>query len=233
MAKTSRYSQRSKRSNKLGNKKTTSRQVGVNNNIIHRTLFFNYTTTLISYVIDVSSKSVDQAVSRNSLISQVGYGGYAMIFSEVRVHNIAVHYKNEAAVTEVGSILLNVSDDGQVDGSDFDYVATAPGSSLGRAYQDVKSRWFPTEPDDRNYSDVSDKTTISRILLKHSSNSAKLSGRILVMARVTFRGRADKAKSQLVALDIAAKIRCAQMGGDNQVDDVSDQFETVAFPLSN
>jgi len=119
--------------------------------------------------------------------------GYLTIFCEYRVHSVNVYYQSNNAYSDSGSIALNVSDFQENPvitlKTPFSEVSVMPGSIVRKCYQNVSSRWYPTEPDDRNFHSLDDKWNICNIMLRHSTDASKFNGTLIINANVTFRGR--------------------------------------------
>jgi len=176
----------------------------------HRSILFNYTTTWLSFVKDVmSGGNLEMKLTRKSLVASMGYGGFGLVFNDIKVLKIKVQYRSEVSVTQVGSYVLNICDESQVATDEYDYLINAPGSTCRRAYHGAETEWFPTEPSDRDFGAIGDTSTIAVLrLIGSDSTTSKLvlRGRILISAHVTFRGRADKQKVRTRARKILEEI---------------------------
>lgn len=156
------------------------------------------TRTRLYYAVAVADAGVHTTTLSSEQLLSGTNAGYQTVFCEYKVHSVSVYYQANNAYSDSGSIALNVSDFEENPvvtlKTPFTEVCIMPGTMVRRVYQNMSSRWYPTEPEDRDFRSLDAKWNICNIMLRHSTDGSKFNGQLIVVAYVTFRGRKSAIK---------------------------------------
>lgn len=146
--------------------------------------------------------------------------GLVTAFHEIKVLNIRVFYQSNSATSDNGSVVLIVNDAGENAGLDqirFSEACLCPGAMVRRVWQNVSSRWHPTEPSDREFKTLDSADKLMDVNLFHSTKDGSFNGVLLIEANVILRGRNTPASQQALLTKIIA-------------DDLSRDLDMVVLP---
>lgn len=90
------------------------------------------------------------------LLAQGWIDRYKGLFKEVKVHKITAHYMPYESATSMGEYIFALFDkDQDAPPSSFSEAIGMPSSVVRKNGQPAKLVWYPTEPEDRNWIDLS------------------------------------------------------------------------------
>lgn len=152
---------------------------------------------VIPYATNLSDTTFNffTSLNINALLSYSPNLGFALAYSEIKLHRVRVWFQSDYGTNTTGSIVLVVADSHEMlQSKEFDELCTYPGAMVRKIWQNVSGQWYPTEPSDREWISVKDSANeMINIIVCSSSTSAKLSGRLIAHCDVSFRGRNSKA----------------------------------------
>lgn len=91
------------------------------------------------------------------LLAQGWLDRFKGLFKEVKVHKITAHYMPYESITAVGEYAFALWDKDQDAGpSSFSETIGTPSSVIRKNGQPARLVWYPTEPDDRNWHQLTD-----------------------------------------------------------------------------
>lgn len=152
----------------------------------------NTRTLQIAYAEDIAVNTKRTDLTFSALFNYPPNKGLRFQYREAKILNARVYWQSDNPTADTGSVCLNVEDYGENTGSDtcvFNELLSYPGSMVRKVWQNVSNRWYPTEPSDREYHDISSTDGILTYTVRHSITASSLKGRIVVFANVRMRGK--------------------------------------------
>lgn len=150
---------------------------------------------VLSYGYDVVDTTVKRTdVTYSSIFTQGPNTGIPFQFREGRILSAKIYWQSDNSTSDAGSVCLNVEDYGENNGTDkcdFYELVSYPGSMVRKVWQNVSNRWFPTEPSDREYRDLTGTDGIFTVTVRHSIAGSKLKGRVVCLITASLRGRSS------------------------------------------
>lgn len=145
------------------------------------------------------SQEIKENVKRTDLLFSTLFNyppnkGLKFQYREAKILSARVYWQSDNSTSDTGSVCLNVEDFGEntgTDSCDFGELLSYPGSMVRKVWQSVSNRWYPTEPADREFRDITSDNGILTYTVRHSVVASQLKGRVVVLINARLRGKSN------------------------------------------
>lgn len=141
------------------------------------------------------------------LLAQGWIERFKGLFKEVKVHRITAHYLPYEPIDAVGEYVFALWDkDQDVGPNNFSEAVGTPASVVRKNGQPARLVWYPTEPEDRNWHDLSDQHIYCSSCLYQAETSYNVDPDTTPGAAVTPKSRLVGVEGKVI-IDVDASFR--------------------------